>query len=319
MDTNPLIDRTLPDLSVVIVNWNTRPELRNCLRSVMKADTGRMEVFVIDNASADCSADMVRQEFPSVHLIENTANVGFAVASNQGIKASTGRYVLLLNPDSEVQPRAFSSVIEYADSNRKIGIIGIKILNSDGTLQFSCRGFPTLMAGVFRNTILGHFFPNNPYTRDYLKTAWDHNAPSDVDWVSGAAMVLRRELIEDIGMLDEAFFMYCEDVDIGYRAHKKGWRVGYFPGAVVTHARGKSSDKRPNLMILEHHKSMYYFFKKHYLPDTFLLVRALVPVGLVMRASFFIARNEYYRGRNAVMSLRHDRNRRESGKGSSNS
>ncbi|HEY3298765.1 MAG TPA: glycosyltransferase family 2 protein, partial [Armatimonadota bacterium] len=142
-----------PDLSVVIVNWNTCAELRDCLTSVLAADTGNMEVIVVDNASCDDSVHMVKREFPEVRLIENTANYGFGRASNQGIRASTGRYVLLLNPDSVVQPDAFSEAIRFADENLDSGIIGLKIMNPDGSLQFSCRRFPTLQAAVFRNTI----------------------------------------------------------------------------------------------------------------------------------------------------------------------
>lgn len=294
----------VPELSVVIVNWNTCGELRGCLDSVFRADPGKMEVFVIDNASGDDSVNMVRREFPQVNLIANNDNRGFGRGSNQGINAAKGRYTLLLNPDSIVKPGAFSALLEFADANPESGIIGMKILNSDGSLQYSCRHFPTLGAAIFRNTILTKFFPKNTYTVQYLMTDFDHTAVSDVDWVSGAALLLRRKFIEDVGLLDERFFMYCEDVDLGYRAKQKGWKVTYFPGAVVVHARGKSSDKSPNKMIIEHHKSMYKFFKKHYLKEASIFVRMIVPGMVIARASFFVLRNEYHRARNAFAGIR---------------
>jgi GT2 family glycosyltransferase len=294
----------IPDLSIVIVSWNTCSELRGCLLSILAAAPGSMEVTVVDNASSDGSADMVEKEFAGVRLIRNKDNLGFAVGSNIGINASRGRYVMLLNPDSEVRPGAFSRLLDFADSRPDAGIIGIKVLNSDGSIQYSCRHFPTLMAGIFRNTILGHFFPRNVYIRDYLLAEWDHSEVREVDWVSGAALVMRREFIEDVGLLDERFFMYCEDVDLGYRAMLEGWKVVYFPDAVVVHARAKSSDRTPNRMILEFHRSMYKFFRKHYLSKSSILVRLLVPMGLTARASFFIARNYFYAVRRVLPKIR---------------
>lgn len=273
----------------MIVNWNTCAELEACLRSICEENAIRLETIVIDNASPDDSAEMVRREFPQIQLIENKANLGFAKAANQGIKSSQGRYVLLLNPDSEVQTGALSAIVHFGDQNPKVGIFGPKILYPDGSLQYSCRGFPTVAAGFFRNTILTKYFPHNSYIFDYLMLGWDHCEPRDVDWVSGAALVARRELLEDIGMLDERFYMYCEDVDLARRSHDKNWRVTYFPGAVIVHACGKGSSKNPNRMIIEHQKSIFRYFRKHHggSPSTWLLV----PVGLAMRASFYIARN----------------------------
>jgi hypothetical protein len=280
-----------PDLSIIIVNWNTADDLRECLISLKESSPAGMEVIVVDNASSDKSAEVIEAKFPWARLIKNSENLGFSKACNQGIETAQGRYILLLNPDSIVQPGALRALIRFGDENPKAGIIGPKILNPDGSLQYSCRHFPTLQAGIFRNTILGKFFPNNPYTRDYLMLHWDHSETVEVDWVSGAALFIRRELLDDIGGLDERFFMYCEDVDIAYRAKQKGWRVMYFPGAAVIHARARSSDQNPNAMITEFHKSMYRFFKKHYLRDSSVFVRLLVPLGLIARASFFITRN----------------------------
>ncbi len=275
------------------MSWNTRDDLRRCLVSLLAEKGASYEVIVVDNASADGSAKMVGAEFPSVTLIANDANSGFAKGSNLGIAASGGRYVLLLNPDSAVQPGFISELVAFGDAHPEYGIFGPKVLNPDGSLQYSCRRFPTLAAGFFRNTILGKYFPHNTYLMDYLMANWDHNDVREVDWVSGCALTVRREVLNDIGALDERFYMYVEDVDFAYRAKQKGYKVAYNPSAVVVHARGKSSDKTPNRMIVEFHKSMYRFYKKHYAKNWSLLTRAIVPIGLIARAAFFIARNDY--------------------------
>lgn len=277
----------------MIVNWNTRDELRSCLQTIPDGGPVNAEVFVIDNASSDGSADVVEHEFPHVRLIRNKENLGFAKASNQGIAASHGRYVLLLNPDSEVQPGALSALVRFGDGNPEYGIFGARILNPDGSLQYSCRRFPTLAAGLFRNTILGKYFPHNTYLMDYLMANWDHTEVREVDWVSGCALTVRREVLDDIGAFDERFFMYVEDVDLAYRAKQKGYRVAYFPGATIVHARAKSSDKNPNRMIIAFHRSMYRFYRKHYARSTSIFLRPLVLPGLIARAAFFIARNDY--------------------------
>ncbi len=287
----------------MIVNWNTCADLRNCLRTISDGGPVNTEVFVIDNASSDGSADMVSREFPRVHLIRNDANLGFAKASNQGIAASHGRYVLLLNPDSEIQPGALSALVQFGDEHPEYGIFGARILNPDGSLQYSCRRFPTLAAGLFRNTILGKYFPHNTYLMDYLMANWDHTEVREVDWVSGCALTVRREVLDDIGMLDERFYMYVEDVDLAYRAKQKGYRVAYFPGATIVHARAKSSDRNPNRMIIEFHRSMYRFYRKHYARSTSIFLRPLVLPGLIARATFFIARNDY-RHFKLVMAIR---------------
>jgi len=279
------------DLSVVIVNWNTCDELRKCLHSIREADSDRTETIVVDNASFDESVGMLRREFPWVRLIGNSENLGFAKAGNIGIEAARGRYLFLLNPDTEVEKGAFPALVSFGDENPDVGIFGPKVLNPDGSLQCSCRRFPTLRAALYRYTPLGRLFPTNPYTRDYRMTDWDHSHPRDVDWVSGAAVVIRREMLDAIGLFDERFFMYCEDVDLGCRAKQAGWRVAYYPAVAVVHVIGRSSDRNANRMIIEFHRSMYLFFKKHYAPRSSFLVRLIVPVGLFLVARAIVARN----------------------------
>ncbi|MDI6828775.1 MAG: glycosyltransferase family 2 protein, partial [Armatimonadota bacterium] len=208
-----------------------------------------------------------------------------------GIKESKGRYVLLLNPDAEVKAGTFSILVNFADANPGAGLIGPKILNKDGSLQSSARRFPTPLAALFRNTFLGRLFPNNQYVREYLMADWDHSSPREVDWLSGAALMLRRAMLDEIGLLDERFFMYCEDVDIAYRAKQKGWKAIYCPEAQVVHFLAKASDQAPNKMILTFHKSMYAFYKKHYAAEWSLPMRIITPIGIFARATLFIANN----------------------------
>jgi len=281
----------MDDIAVIVVNWNAREDLRLCLASLLTDSIPKVSysVWVVDNASNDGSADMTRLEFPQAKLIANTENVGFSRANNQAIAASDGRYVFLLNSDATVKPGALDALVAFADSHSQAGIIGPKVLNPDGSLQFSCRRFPTLGAGLFRNTWLGRLSPHNRYAADYLMANVSHDKPRNVDWLSGCAMLIRRDRIAEFGGLDERFYMYCEDVDICKRAWDAGRDVMYYPGAVVTHAIGRSSDKNAEKMIVEFHRSWYEFDKKHH-PNAGPLRRAAVGSGLWLRGAMRIAR-----------------------------
>ena len=279
------------DIAVIVVNWNAREDLRRCLESLMAAPKPAMDysVFVVDNASSDGSAAMVSAEFPGVRLLGNRDNLGFSKANNQAIAQTDSRYVFLLNSDAAVFPGTLDALVGYADLYTNAGILGPKVLNIDGSLQFSCRRFPSLGAGFFRNTYLGRLFPNNKFARDYLMADFDHAHALSVDWVSGCAMLIRRELIEKIGALDERFYMYCEDVDICQRTWDAGEEVVYVPDAVVTHAIGRSSDKNADKMIIEFHRSWYaYDLKRH--PKSSEIRRAAVYCGLWLRAAVRIAK-----------------------------
>lgn len=284
----------MDDIAVIIVNWNAREDLRVCLQSLFAGPSTKasVSVWVVDNASSDGSAQMTRLEFPDAHLIENKENVGFSRANNQAIDESRSRYVFLLNSDAAVKPGAIDALVEYADSNTSAGIIGPKVLNPDGSLQYSCRSFPTLGAGFFRNTWLGRLMPNNKYAAAYLMTNVSHDKVRTVDWLSGCAMMIRRDLIDEIGALDDRFYMYCEDVDICKRTWKASKEVVYMPNAVVTHAIGRSSDKNAEKMIIEFHRSWFEYDKKHH-PNSGLLRRGLVFSGLWLRGAFRIARRRY--------------------------
>lgn len=256
-----------PDLSVVVINLNGRKLLQDCLESLREAAPNhRLEVIVVDNGSRDGSPDMVRSGFPEAKLIVNDRNLGFTKANNQGIAISTGRYVMMLNNDTRVLPGAFSEAIRFLDAEgAEIGCCGLKLLNEDGSLQLSCRRFPSFSQAIFnRYSLLTRLFPNNRFSRAYLMTDATHDTVQDVDWVSGACLMARREVVDQIGMLDERFFMYSEDVDYCYRVWQAGWRVTYYPGAQVYHLIGQDTRKVRFKLTIERHKSMYRFYKKHY-------------------------------------------------------
>ncbi len=275
------------DVTVSIVNWNTRDELRECLHTVLgQNDSISFEVIVVDNASSDGSTDMVRTEFADkVKLIQNDVNRGFSAAHNQSIAESSGRYLFLLNPDCRItNKKTLWSMVNYMDSHLDIGILGPKVVYPDGRLQFSARRFPTITAALFRHTPLGRIFPNNRFVRKYLMKDWDHREAADVDWLSGAAMMVRKKTIEEIGLLDEQFFMYVEDMDWCKRAHMRGWRVVYYPEVEISHRIGASSDQNVIPMIHEHRKSMFRYFLKYNARSAKILLTPLVALGLWLMA-----------------------------------
>lgn len=297
-----------PDLSVIILNWNTRDDLQRCLDSIHEHPPNHsVEIIVADNASEDDSVAMVQQRYPEVRIVANERNLGFGAGNNRAIPHSRGRFVLFLNSDTIVTEGAFDRLIDYADSRPDAAIFGPKLLNRDGSLQYSCRSFPNLGTGFFRNTPLGRLFPRNRFSTDYLLSNWDHNSPRDVDWVSGSALMIRRSVLMQLGGFDEGFFMYCEDVDLCYRAHELGYQVAYFPEAVIYHIIGRSSDLVPTRMTYEFHRSMYRFYRKHYRSSTPFYVRPMIIPGLVLRAAGRLVRYRLY-------SLRVQWGRRKRGK-----
>lgn len=293
------------DLSIIILNWNTRDLLRQCLTSILSdpSNSIQSEIIVVDNASSDGSRDMVKSEFPQISLRVSKSNVGFGAGNNSALPVAKGRYILFLNSDTVVHPGALSMLVAYADSRDDLGVVGAKLINADGSLQYSCRHFPNLATGFFRNTPLGRLFPTNKFNADYLMSSWDHAEPREVDWVSGAALMLRASLIPEVAGFDEDYYMYCEDVDLCWRVGqtvrdgKNGdtWKVGYYPDSVITHYIGKSSDKAPTRMTYEFHRSQYLFYRKHFKSNTPILLRPLILPGIMLRA---VGQMTRYRVRN---------------------
>jgi N-acetylglucosaminyl-diphospho-decaprenol L-rhamnosyltransferase len=266
------------DLSVIVVNWNTCELLGACLRSVETARQDlAVDVLVVDNGSTDGSVELVRKSFPADELIANASNRGYAAANNQAIERARGRYLLLLNSDAEVETAALRTLVAYADDHPEAGVIGPKLLNPDGTLQPSGGRFPTPASTVA--SLLGL---NRLTGQPRYGTGRDYSVPAEVDEVSGAAMLIRREVIDRVGGLDEGFAWGYEDVDYCLRARRAGWRVHYVPDAHVMHHWGGTQRLAPASTVLKAIAGRRRYFEKHYgrLTASLVMAATLVSHGL---------------------------------------
>ena len=252
------------DLSVVTVSWNVRDLLRSCLQSV-QSNCGdlKMEMIVVDSASSDGSAEMVRQEFPWVKLIASDENLGFPRANNLGIAAASGRHLMLLNPDTIVLGDALPTMVDYLDLNLSVGCVGPQLLNTDGSVQSSRRRFPTLLTGLFESTWLQPKAPARLLTHYYALDLPD-NEQNDVDWVTGACMMVPQRVADIVGPLDEAYFMYSEELDWCRRIKDAGWRVVYLPSAQVIHHSGKSSEQAITARHVHFQQAKLRYFRKYH-------------------------------------------------------
>ncbi|MBM4467019.1 MAG: glycosyltransferase family 2 protein, partial [Chloroflexi bacterium] len=254
------------DLSIVIVNWNVRDLLRICLHSIFQLPLSNFqrEVIVVDNASSDGSVAMIEEEFPQVQLIANSENVGFTVGNNQGIAASRGRYILLLNPDTEIVGDALATMVEYMDEHPQVGALGPQLLNPNGSIQSSRRRFPTMTTAFLESTILQQRFPDNAVLRRYYILDHPDDEIQEVDWVTGACLLARRKTVEEVGLLDEGFFMYSEELDWCRRAKERGWKVVYLPTARVIHHGAQSSEQVKSFQHIQFQRSKIRYFRKHH-------------------------------------------------------
>lgn len=254
----------MTDISIVIVSWNSRDYLGECLSS-LPAGAGALsfETFVVDNASRDGSADFVRERFPWVRLIPNAANMGFAAANNQALKISSGRYALLLNPDTRVHPKAIEGVVGFMDGRPEAGACGCLLLNEDGSVQHAVRHFPTFAFALGAKTILGRM---GLFRRGYdsVKMRGERfDAVMEVDQPSGAALFLRQSVLAEVGLLDERYFMFFEEVDLCRRIKDAGHRIYLFPNARITHYGGRSRRQSRAEVILPGLQSMLRYFRIH--------------------------------------------------------
>ena len=279
------------ELSVIVVHYKSPDELVNGLVA-LDADIRKLdhEIVVVDNDSRDRTPDLLSARVPSARLILNRANVGYARAVNQGIAATTGEYVLVMNPDCEIRPGSVATMIAYLRAHDRAAVAGPKILNPDGSLEYSARSFPDHLTFLFnRYSLLTRLFPGNPFSRRYLLTDWDHASVRQVDWLSGACLLVRRRAIEAVGPMDEAFFLFNEDVDWCRRMRDAGWDVCYVPDAVAIHHIGASRSKVESRVIYERHRGMIHYFHKHhpthpalsFFADTLIMARA----GLMIAAN----------------------------------
>jgi len=257
------------ELSIVIVNFNTKEDIKNCIKSIFDSkQITNFEVWVVDNNSSDGSSELLEWEFPNVRLIKNNENAGFSKANNLALKQIESPFVLLLNPDTIVQDQVFDKTIEFLKANNDAGMVSCKLVKAGGNLDLACRrSFPSAFDGFCRAVGLSRLFPHSRLFARYNLTYLPEDQMSEVDAVNGAFMMMKQEAIKKVGLLDEDYFMYMEDLDWCFRFKKKGWRIFYLPTPEVIHLKGQSGKKYSQKMIHEFFRSMEIFCRKNYLPN----------------------------------------------------
>ncbi|RCX18999.1 hypothetical protein DFP94_10515 [Fontibacillus phaseoli] len=282
------------DLSVIILSYNTCHLTLDCLRSVFDSETVySYEAIVVDNASIDDSVASIREQFPQVRLIENFENTGFAKANNQAMAISNGRYVLLLNSDTIVQPDTFQTMIAYMDEHPNVGAAGCKVILPDGSLDKACRrGFPTPSASFYYAFGFSKLFPDKPRFNQYQLGYMDPNKTYPIDCLVGAFMMVRQEAIQQVGGLDDTFFMYGEDIDWCYRIKQAGWGIHYHPATYIVHYKGASSRRKPVKIIYEFHRAMWIFHRKHYLQQYAWSTNMAVYTGIALKFVLSLFKNK---------------------------
>jgi GT2 family glycosyltransferase len=246
-------------LSIIIVSWNTKEYLLRCLESVFRTERSRSwDVIVVDNGSKDGSEKEAKQLYPEIRLIANEKNLGFAKATNQGVKHASGKWILLLNPDTEARDGAIETLIAFMDSHPDAGIAGAQLLNGDGSKQNSIANFPSLATELLNKSLLRRFLPEKFPGKERV-----YSGPKEVESVIGACLIARREAIEKVGILDEDYFLFFEETDWCYRMKKTGWRVYHVPQAEVVHFQGRGAESRKREAKVEYYRSRYRFFRKN--------------------------------------------------------
>ena len=264
------------DLSVCIVSWNTEAQLKECLQSIYEHTKGiTYEIFVVDNASRDGSVGMVRDHFPDVFLIANQGNRGFAAANNQAIRLAKGRFVIFLNPDTVVNGNALATMVRFMDDHPEAGAIGPKLLNVDGSVQHSIRRFPTFSIALHDNTILGRMLLFRRRVEDYKMEDFSFDRVEEVDATSGAALMVRKDVLDEVGPMDEGYFMFIEELDLCQRIRAKGHKIYFIPDAVITHLGGESRRQNPGELVIVGQNSLMRYFTKFEGPRKTLLFKIL--------------------------------------------
>jgi N-acetylglucosaminyl-diphospho-decaprenol L-rhamnosyltransferase len=253
------------DLSIIIVSWNVADLLAACLDSILGGDTSGVEIIVVDSASTDQTVALIQQRYPQVKLIAQSENLGFVRCNNIGLHEARGRYMLLLNPDTEIIDNALAQMVQYMDAHPEIGIIGPQTLNTDGTTQSTRRRFPTLALAFFESTWLQPYAPKHMLDQYYVTDQPDDGI-FEVDWVQGSALMARREVYEQIGGLDEGYVMFSEELDWCRRAKDAGWRVAYLGTAKIVHHGGKSTDQVVARRHVHFQESKLRYFRKFHGP-----------------------------------------------------
>ena len=282
------------DCSVIIVSYNTRELLRTCLDSLRAHPSSfASEIVVVDNGSSDGSADLVEQTYRDVRLIRNSANLGFAAANNIGIRNSTGKYILLLNSDTEIPAKACDDVVRFLESQGGKGLAGCTLRNPDWSLQPSVRSFPSVINLISESFFLYRIFPRSRLFGRYYMTDFDYSKPAQVDWVMGAFLMIHRGVFETIGLLDERFFMFGEEADLCYRARQAGIATWFFSGANLVHHWGGSS-KNGYHRVLWTKGSQLLFFQKHFAGPSRYALYVLLMVGMLLRVPLYLLQGIFF-------------------------
>jgi N-acetylglucosaminyl-diphospho-decaprenol L-rhamnosyltransferase len=278
-----------PDLAVAVVNHNAGPYLAGCLDSIA-ASSGDVatEVLLVDNASTDGSVERAAEPHPEVRVLRNPENRGFARAANQALASTSAPFILLLNPDARIVGGTLAALVKVARERPRAGAIGPLVRNPDGTIQPSARRIPRL-AEALAHAFLGPVWPENPWTRSYTLAGWDRATEREVEWVSGSAMLLRREAIDQVGPFDEGYFMFVEDVDLCTRLRRAGWQVVFSPELEIVHQIGVSTKGQRGRMAFAHSDSIYRYYRKFHSDGAGVLLAPVVRVALWGRAAMMSA------------------------------
>lgn len=280
---------TLPDITVSIVSYNTRELLRACLQSLQSRQAegeAALEIVVADNGSVDGSVEMLRNEFPKVRLIETGGNLGYGRANNLALAGAQGRFVFVLNSDTEVEPGALGTMRDFLDANAHCGAVGARLILPDGSTQSSCAEDPSLRSVLWEQTYLYKLLPGNKLTGGYAMTYWDYSDRRPVEQVCGACLMARRGLFQAVGGFDPHYFMYFEDTDLCVRLRATGAQIWFLPDAAIRHKLGGSSrgDWRARaLMIASYNKSRFYFFTRTQGRGRGRLLKGIVLLGAGLR------------------------------------
>lgn len=282
--TTPALAPGAPDVSIIIVSWNVRDMLARSLRCIFQTvRRASYEVLVVDNASADGSAAMVRDAFPQVTLIANGSNLGFGQANNQAAALARGRYLLLLNPDAFAHEGAIDELVAFMDAHPEAGASGCRLYYEDGSLQSSVTSFPTVLTELWTTLGLDRAFPAHPVFGSYVLAHERLGHVQEVDSLMGAFLMLRASAVARVGLFDERFFMYSEEVDLCYRLRRAGWRNYFVPQAEATHVWGGSAWQIQGESFLRIYRSRFLFFRKHYGPRDAAAYKAILLLAGLLR------------------------------------
>ncbi len=285
------------DVSIIIVSYNTREVLLECLRSLSRWESSRLaEIIVVDNASHDGSAEAVAQHFPQVSVLRHDRNLGFAGANNQGIKVARGKYLLLLNPDTLFIEDALTPILEFMESTPRAGIAGCKILNADHSLQPSYFPFPNLATMSWIALFLDRLLPLNHIDGRWRLGRREVSSPVRVQRLLGAYLFVRRRVIEEVGPMDESFFLFCEEEDFCYRVAQHGWELYYVPGVRMIHWGGQSTAQNSPAATLFANASKVQFFRKHFGRPAQLFFRVIWFFAVILRMPSVLALPSPMRG-----------------------